>query len=305
MSAAVTIFGPNPLLAIDIEPSGSGDAIHLHAAGQGVWVARIAAALGAHPVLCGFLGGEPGVVLRPLLEALPGEQRLVPTARDTGSYIMDRRTGPYTPVARALSGGPSRHELDDLLATTLAASLESGLLLLCNPLPGDAIGPDFYHRLVADVRPHGVRVFADLSSPRLDAALDAGVDLVKINDWELAEFVCGPVGRPEELAAAAAAVQARGAGMVVITRGEGSSMVFRGEDVWELTSPAFTDGFREGCGDTMLGAIAAVECQGGDWREALAVGAAAGAANFLRRGIGTADPATIGELRKLVTLQMV
>ncbi len=61
---AVTILGPHPLLAIGIEPfAGEEDEIHLHAAGQGVWVARMAAALGAYPVLCGFLGGETGAVL--------------------------------------------------------------------------------------------------------------------------------------------------------------------------------------------------------------------------------------------------
>ena len=37
-------------------------------------------------MLCGFRGGEPGAVLEHLLEALPGERRLVGTAGTSGCY---------------------------------------------------------------------------------------------------------------------------------------------------------------------------------------------------------------------------
>lgn len=302
--AKVAILGPHPLLSVTIEPSPGGvDEIHMHAAGQGVWVARIAAALGAHPVLCGYLGGETGTVLAPLLAAMPGERRLIPTSGQTGSYIMDRRQGTFDSVAQALSAPPTRHELDDLASATIAAALSTEVLVVCNPMPGDAIGPEFYERVVGDVRPHGVRVLADLSSPRLEGAVRGGVEVLKINDWELAEFVFGPVERPEDLAAGARRIMELGAEMVVITRGERSAIVFRGEERWELVAPRFDHGFREGCGDSMMGAMAAVTARGGDWREALIIGAAAGAANFLRRGLGSADAATIHELAESVTLE--
>jgi len=303
-SAGVAVFGPHPLLTVVVEPGQGTDAIHLHAGGQGVWVARMAAELGAEPILCSFLGGETGRVLAPLLEAMPGERRLVPTAADSGCYVMDRRgPGPPKPVAQAVSGPPSRHELDDLVSATVAASLRTGLLVLCNPYPGNAIPTETYSQLATDLRPHGVRVLADLSTPRLDAALRGGVDLVKINDWELAEFVCGPVEQPQDLAAAAGRIMELGAGMVVITRGERPAVVFRDDERWELTAPRFDHGFREGCGDSMMGAIAAVSARGGDWREALTVGAAAGAVNFLRRGLGTGDAGAIAELAASVTLE--
>ena len=38
--------------------------VHLHAGGQGFWVARLAATLGAEVRLCCALGGEPGRVLK-------------------------------------------------------------------------------------------------------------------------------------------------------------------------------------------------------------------------------------------------
>ena len=77
----VTVFGPHPILGITIERRGEDeDDIHLHAGGQGVWVARMAGEIGAYPILCGFAGGETGELLRPLLDELPGEMRLVETA---------------------------------------------------------------------------------------------------------------------------------------------------------------------------------------------------------------------------------
>lgn len=299
----ITVLGPHPLLAVNVEPyAGASDEIHFHAGGQGVWVARMAAALGADPVLCGFLGGETGQLLEPLLREIGTDHRLVRTAADSGSFIMDRRGGSFERVAEAFSTPPTRHEVDALVSVTIASALRTGLLVVCNPLPGEALGEEFYERVVADVRGHGVRVLVDLSSPRLDAALRGGVDLVKINDWELAEYVCGPVAVPEDLASAVRRIQADGCETVVITRGEQPAVVFRGDESWLLTAPAFSHGFREGCGDSMMGGLAAVLASGGDWDEALRVGAAAGAVNFLRCGLGSADPTVVRELAASVEL---
>lgn len=299
----VTIFGPHPLVSVAVERDPAGDdEIHVHAAGQGVWVTRMAGALGAEPVLCCYLGGETAKVIRPLLDHLPGERRIVQTAGASGAYVYDRREGGRDPIAHALSPPPTRHEIDGLVAATVAAALETRLLVLCNPYPGDALAPEVYERIAGAVHAHGVRVLADLSAPRLDGALRGGVDVVKINDWELAELVQGPVERDADLVAAVGRIRERGPELVVITRGERPAAVFCGDERWELTAPAFDRGFREGCGDSMMGAMAAVTATGGDWPEALTIGAAAGAANFLRRGLGSGDPATIRELALAVTL---
>ena len=69
---AVALFAPNPLLTVTLEVEGDErQSIHFHAGGQGVWVAGMAAAMGATPVLCGLIGGEPGELLR----AAPREGR--------------------------------------------------------------------------------------------------------------------------------------------------------------------------------------------------------------------------------------
>jgi 1-phosphofructokinase len=301
----VAVFGPHPMLSITVEQltSDGGDEIHLHSAGQGVWVARMAAELGATTTLCGFIGGETGTVLRPLLERLPIELRLIETGAESGCYLHDRRSGERKPLAQAASLPPSRHEIDDLFSTTVAAALDAGVLALCGPYPGEALPIEIYGNLVADVRANGTAVVVDLSPPRLDSALEGEPALVKINDWELAKFVSGPVDGEAKMRAAVEKVVERGAGAVIITRAEEPAMVVRGERAWELVPPRFERGSREGCGDSMMGALAACMSQGLEWEEMLRLSAAAGAVNFLRRGLGSGDRSVIDDLARRVELR--
>ena len=137
------------------------------------------------------------------------------------------------------------------------------------------------------MRANGTPVVVDLSPPRLDSALEGGPDLVKINDWELAKYVTGPVDTEERMRAAAQRLLDAGAGAAIVTRAEEPAMVLRGDEAWELIPPRFERGSREGCGDSMMGALAACMAAGVEWEETLRTGAAAGAANFLRHGLGS------------------
>jgi 1-phosphofructokinase len=305
--ARVAVFGPHPLLTVTVEREGEGDAererVHFHAGGQGVWVARTAGELGAVPLLCGFIGGESGELLAPLLEQLPGERRLVRTATDSGAYVTDRRSGEREVVAMSLSDAPSRHELDELFSLTVAEAIGCGWLAVCNPLPAEALALELYGQLVADARAGGARVLVDLSSPRLDAALAGEPDVVKLNDWELAAYVKGPVAEPRQLLGAARRLRDAGAQRVIVTRGEQPGLVLDGDEAWTLRPPRLERGFREGCGDAMMGALAARLAQGEAFLDAVVTGAAAGAASFLRRGLGSASREVVEELVGAVALE--
>lgn len=298
----VVVFGPHPLLTVTVEARGEHDDVHVHAGGQGLWVARMAAELGATPVLCGFAGGEPGALIRTLLQGVPGEQRLVTTAGASGCFVTDRRTGKRRLVAGAPAEPPTRHEVDDLVSITTAAALDAAVLVVCNPYPGDALPADVYAELVADVRENGTRVIIDVSTPRLDRALEGRPDIVKVNDWELAEYVVGPVDGPR-LRDAAERLLAAGAQRVLVTRGAEPALWLDGDEARWLVTPRFERGFREGCGDTMVGAMAAALAAGRPWDEVLRLGGAAGAANFLRRGLGTGERAVVEQLTERVELR--
>jgi len=307
MPGKVAVFGPNPMLSVTIEAltADGGDDIHVHAAGQGVWVARMAAELGAETTLCGFIGGECGTALRPLLEQMPIGLRLIETGVDSGAYIHDRRGGERVPVAQSAGMPPSRHAIDSLFSAACAAALDADVLALCGPYPAEALPLEIYGDLVADVKSNGTPVVVDLSPPRLDSALEGGPDLVKINDWELAGYVEGAVDTPARMRAALERLLEAGAGAAIVTRAEEPALVLRGDKAWELIPPRFERGAREGCGDSMMGGLAACMAAGLDWEETLRTGAAAGAANFLRHGLGSADRAVVEDLARRVELRPV
>jgi 1-phosphofructokinase len=302
----VAVFAAHPLLTVTLEREGpEREQVHFHAGGQGVWVARMVECLGAEPLLCGFLGGESGTLLEPLLEQLGGELRLVRTASASGCYVTDRRSGERRLLTCTLSDPPSRHELDDLFSVACAEGIACGWLVVTNPMPADALPLELYGDLVADARASGCRTLVDLSSPRLESALRGEPDLVKLNDWELAEFVRGPVSEPAQLHAAALTLRQQGAQAVIVTRGELPALVLAGERAWTLSTPRLQHGFREGCGDAMMGALAASWASGEPFERAVVVGAAAGAANFLRHGLGSASREVIERLTESVTLEPI
>jgi 1-phosphofructokinase len=291
------------MMSVTVESRGERDDVHVHAAGQGVWVARMVAELGAWPVLCSFVGGEAGVTLRALLDPLPGERRLVETAGSSGSYVVDRRGSERRLIAETLRPAPARHEVDDLVAATCAAALQSSVLVLCNPFPADGLPDHVYEMVSADVHAAGIPLIVDLSSPRLEHVLPSEPDLVKLNDWELAEYVAGPVDGDKALEAARQ-LTAAGARAVAVTRAQGPILVLPREgDPFEIVPPPFPIGFREGCGDTMTGAIAAAWARGLSFRDALVLGAAAGTGNFLRRGLGSGRRETVQELARRVVVR--
>jgi 1-phosphofructokinase len=98
-------------------------------------------------------------------------------------------------------------------------------------------------------------------------------------------------------------VLSRGARSVLVTRGGEPALVLRNGSAWELAPPSFDGGAPEGSGDSMVGALAAAIARGLDWEQALRLGAAAGAANFLRHGLGTGSRSVVDELVERVELR--
>ena len=179
---------------------------------------------------CGWRGWRPSSARTPCCARSPAASRARPAAAAGGpgrraaaggdarrQRLLTSSTGAAATrelLAVAPGAGPSRHELDELFSATCAAALEARCSPSATPVPGDVLPLEVYGNLVADARANGVPVLVDLSSPRLDARSEGGPDVVKINDWELAEYVAGP-STGSRLRAAAERLVERGAGAVV------------------------------------------------------------------------------------------
>ena len=286
---AVAVFAPNPVLTVTLEARGREAREH------SLPRRRSGRVGGEHGPRDGRDAGAVRIDRRRARRAAAwaGAERgrgptchLVETAAASGCYVTDRRSAAASCVSMTVSDPPGRHELDELVSLTCAEAIACGWLAMTNPLPGQSLPLEVYGDLVADTRADGVRTLVDLSSPRLDSALRGKPDLVKLNDWELAAFVHGPVtsnrrscSRREARARSGRAQRDRDA-----RRAAGDSAAR--EQAWQIDRRPASKGFREGCGDAMLGAcsprwrrdeISSARCPGG----------AAGAANFLRRGSDT------------------
>lgn len=291
----VVVLAPSPLLTVTVEAGGADDEIHLHPGGQGVWVARLAASLGVEVVLCSSFGGESGTVIRSLLEQWDIDVRAVRAKGGNGAYVHDRRSGERRPLAEMDAAGRTRHEVDELYGTVLVAGLDADVVVLGGPEKAgmaradtpDLLPLETYTRLARDLRRNGATVIADLCGPPLAAALEGGLDLLKVSDEEL--LLTGEVEettRPAVFEAADRMVE-RGAAGVVVTRGDQPTLAVLEGRRYEVRGPSIDPVDQRGAGDSVTAGIAAALARRDRIHQAVRVGTAAGTLNVTRRGLAS------------------
>jgi 1-phosphofructokinase len=252
-------------------------------------------------VMCASFGGETGTVLRHLIRRAGIEVAAVETAGSNGGYVHDRRDGARREVARMATGPLSRHEVDDLYDVTLVEGLASAVTVLTGPQRDDPIPADVYRRLALDLRRNGRTVMADLSGERLEAALEGGLDVLKVSDEELERD--GRLARAGSLPAALAELVDGGAANVVITRGGAPTLASVDGRLLQVTPPVLEAIEPKGAGDSFTAAMAAAIAHGRTMVDALALGAAAGALNVTRRGLATGRRDLIERLSIRVSIE--
>jgi 1-phosphofructokinase len=300
------VFAPSPLLTITIEAAPDGSAeTHLHAGGQGVWIARMLARLDVEVLLCGPVGGETGAVLPTLVEREGIELRRSPSAADNGSYIHDRRGGKREVVANTAPPALPRHQLDELYSMALLEGLESDAAVLAGPDGERVLPPDTYRRLASDLAGGGVPVVADLSGEHLAAAAAGGATVLKVSHEDLIDDGRARSDDPAELMRAMQELAEAGTKVVIVSRAAEPALVLAEGRFTEVRMPAFEGADHRGTGDSMTAGVAAGLARGAELDEALRLGAAAGAINSTRRGLATGDRAHIERLAGRVGIQPV
>ncbi|MEV4057069.1 PfkB family carbohydrate kinase [Amycolatopsis sp. NPDC049688] len=297
----VAVFAPSPQLTVTVEDLDGVPDIHVHAGGQGVWQSRMIDSLGAQAVLCCALGGETGQVLRHLI-GVDVEVREV--AARNGGYVHDRRAGHRDEVVRMPADALSRHELDDLYELTLVAALRADVTVLSGPAEDDVPVPhSVYERLTRDLGAHGGRVVVDLSGERLARALAGGPEVVKISHEEMVADGLAESAALADLAAGCRKVASSGARAVVVSRADAETLALVQDELWLVESPDLTAVDSRGGGDSMTAGLAVALAQGRSLEEALKLGAAAGAVNVTRHGLGSGSGDAVRELAGRVRLK--
>lgn len=299
----VTIFAPSPTLTVTVEDHPQGSEIHVHAGGQGVWQARMLRRLDTSVTLCCVLTGEVGVVLRHLLEDEGISVVAIERAGRGSAYLHDRRGGVRTVIAEEEGDPLGRHDLDDLYGAALRSAADSAVVILSGPAGESTLPADIYRRLAIDLRGDGRTLLADLSGERLDAVIEGGIDVVKASHEELVADGLAADASVPEIMSAMREMRRRGAGAVIATRAAEPLLLLDERGIVEVSLRKMAENETRGAGDSLTAGVAAALARGGTIREAITLGAAAGALNVTRHGLGTGDPATILRLREGVVVR--
>ena len=302
MASHVMVFAPVPQLTVTIEQEADAVELHVHPGGQGVWQARMITSLGVPVTLCACLGGEVGGVLGPLIAAEGVELRTVPRPTPSGWYVHDRRDGERVEIAQNPGEPLARHELDELYSLALAEGLRAEINVLSGPADPSVVPPDVYRRLAADLTSNGARVVADLSGEHLTAVLAGGVSFLKVSHEELVDDGRADDDGVDALIEAMRKLQTEGAQSLIVTRAEEPSLALLDGDLVEVALPRLEATDTRGAGDSMTAGVSAVLARGGNLTDAVRTGAAAGALNVTRHGLGSGRADAIAELVKRVRI---
>src|SRR4051794_36463610 len=96
--ARALVFAPAVTLMVPVEDRSPEPEVHLHAGGQGFWVAQLMAELGVAVTMASPFGGETGVMVRAAIEQTGIELRAVAMAAANGVSIHDRRSGALSEI---------------------------------------------------------------------------------------------------------------------------------------------------------------------------------------------------------------
>lgn len=192
------------------------------AGGKGLNVARTATALAVPVRSLVLAGGDTGTRLRRLAAAEGAAVTWVDGEAETRqcSCLLDETSGELTEIYEPVRPVPApvgrRWEaaVERLFATLTGADVVAVSGRVPEGLPADVLAA-----IVVRARSAGAEVLVDSDGPHLRAAVEAGPDLVKVNQAEAARAT----GEPDPWAASDA-LRRGGARSVVVTLGEGGAV---------------------------------------------------------------------------------
>jgi 1-phosphofructokinase len=299
---SAVVFAPAPVVTVTVEEVGDEPEVHLHAGGQGVWVARMMSSLGVAVRLCASVGGETGGVLKSVIEREELDLRAIDVETPNGAYVHDRRSGDRAVVAETHAPPLSRHDLDALYGATLVEAINAGTCVLTGTIP-PVVPADTYRRLVSDLSGNDVRVVADLSGEPLTSAVEGGAELVKISHEELIRDGYAASNQTPDLLAGMAKLLAGGAQNVVLSRSDGPTLAAFDGRLLEATFPMVEVLDERGAGDSMTAALAVARARRLDPDQSLRLAVAAGTLNVTRHGLATGQQEDIERLAEEVGIR--
>jgi 6-phosphofructokinase 2 len=277
--------------------------------GGGINVARVLKRFGADVTAVYVMGGTIGRLLRHLLEQekIPGLP--VPISEETREdfTVIEQASGRQY---RFVLPGPRLSESDwrfflDTFAAHLANEPQTRFVVASGSLP-PGVPLDFYGRVAQAAKQAGAKIIVDTSGAPLQAALEAGVYIVKPSLRELRELMAASLeSECDQIAACRGLLASRRAEMVVLTLGDQGALLVTGDRVLRAQAIPITPVSVVGAGDSFLGALIWSLTCGHSLEDAFRYGMAAGSAALLMPGTELCERADVERLAREVKVQAI
>ena len=222
------------------------------AGGKGVNVGTMLALGGASVVVSGFVGAANASIFERHFDAhglcdafirVPGETR-------TGIKVVDAQRRDTTDFN--LPGpAPSAAQREALVERLLALAEPGRWFVIAGSLPA-GVEPVFVAELIQRLRAAGAKVAIDSSGAALAAALQAGVDLAKPNQCELAEWLGSELQDLDAILCAARQLQRERVPRLIVSLGAEGALFLSADGELRAQAPKVQVVSTVGAGDAML-----------------------------------------------------
>lgn len=251
--------------------------------GGGINVARVVNELGGGSFAVFLAGGRSGDMLEELVQnaGVLAHRMKIDEPTRVSHVVFERQSQQeyrFTPEGPHISEGECQAVLE------LIELLDFDYLVASGSLPRGA-PTDFYARVASAVKERRRHFVIDTSGPPLEAALEAGVHLAKPSRGEFSKLLGRDLGDPDDLAAAAAEMVAKGkVELLAVTLGHEGAVLASKQGVRRLATPKVQAKSAVGAGDSFVGGMVYGLASGEDEDRAFALGVAAGTATVLTPG---------------------
>jgi tagatose 6-phosphate kinase len=273
------------------------------AAGKAVNVAKVLKALGEHPVVTGFLGGDRGEELRTVLAAEGIEMDFVPVAARTRQCItlLDKSAGTHTELVEE-SQPLTAADYEKLMSVIQRRIAGCRAVVMSGTItPGGPV--DLYVQGTQLAHAAGALSLVDAQGVALMGALRARPGVVKPNRLELEATLKRGLKDEAEVMSGMREVCERGAQRVVVTAGKDPTLAFDGKSFWRVRAPRVDAVNPIGSGDAFAAGLLWRLLRGEDLGEACRWAAAVGAANALTLMAGEVHRDEVRALAEQVTVE--
>jgi 6-phosphofructokinase 2 len=273
-----------------------------HPGGGGVNVARVLHRLGANCVSVYLAGGVTGERHHKLMSAEKVRRHVIPIADETRESFTAHETSSGNDFRFVLPGPHVSASEYEACFDYVAQHMPKKFLVISGGIaPG--VPENFYARLTALAKQHGVRVVIDSNGPALSEALKVGVYLFKPSLRELRDLTGQDLpDEDSQLAAAQQLIQSGQAEIVAVSLGAEGAMIVSASEHWCARSIKVDVQTTIGAGDSFVAAMVWALNRDESLRKAFQFGMASGAAALLAPGTSLSQAADIAQLMPLLVL---